>query len=251
MHEASCHQVNSFVTLTYDEDHLPLGGSLQLADFQLFLKRLRKAIEPKRVRFFHCGEYGSELSRPHYHALLFGHDFEDKTLWADRGTGPVWRSEELERLWSLGLSEIGSVSFESAAYVARYCTKKVTGKASDDHYVDRVTGLVRAPEYATMSRDPGIGANWFDRFRSDVYPSDEVVARGRTSKPPRFYDQLLERKTSVYGPLEKGLNRESWSRLKRDRAKARNHADETPERLAVREVCAIARNSFQRRLEEC
>ncbi len=241
MHEASGHEANAFITLTYSDEFLPPGGSLVKADFQLFMKRLRKAIAPDRVRFFHCGEYGAELSRPHYHALLFGHDFSDKVLWADRGSGPVWRSSLLERLWPYGLSEIGSVTFESAAYVARYVTKKVTGRLADDYYVDRSTGVVREPEYATMSRRPGIGHAWLERFHGDVYPSDEVISRGRSAKPPRYYDNWL----SVRDP-------DLWAKLKRDRAKARHREDETPDRLAVREVCARAGLcSLTRRLEEC
>ncbi len=240
MHEAQMHAENCFVTLTYDEAHVPPGGSLQLRDFQLFMKRLRRSAAHK-VRFFHCGEYGAELGRPHYHALLFGHDFSDKAPWADRGTGPVWRSESLERLWPLGISELGSVSFESAAYVARYVTKKVTGDAAEAHYVDRDTGLIRDSEYATMSRRPGIGASWFERFSSDVYPADEVVSRGRAAKPPRFYDQLLDRRDP-----------ELYESIKRSRAKARRREDETPDRLAVREYCANSRlSSLSRRLEEC
>lgn len=245
MHEAQMHDECSFVTLTYSDDRLPPGGSLRLRDFQLFMKRLRRSAAPQRVRFFHCGEYGEELGRPHYHALLFGFDFADKVIWGDRGTGPVWRSEELESLWTVGLSEIGSVSFESAAYVARYVTKKVTGTAASDHYerVDESTGELVAvkPEYATMSRNPGIGATWFARFHGDVYPSDEVVSRGVSAKPPRFYDQLLDRRDPVL-----------FVKLKRARAKARRREEETPARLAVREVCATSRlSSFSRRLEEC
>ncbi len=244
MHEASCHEANAFITLTYGDAFLPPDGSLRMEDFQLFMKRLRRSIAPSKVRFFHCGEYGAELWRPHYHALLFGHDFLDKVLYGDRGTGPVWRSAELERLWPVGLSEIGTVSFESAAYVARYVTKKVTGGASAEHYerVDVSTGEVfqLKPEYATMSRNPGLGAKWFERFSSDVYPADHVISRGREAKPPRFYDQLFARQDP-----------EGFEEVQRERARERKFEDETPARLAVREVCAVSRLSFSRRLEEC
>ncbi len=242
MHEASLHDSNSFVTLTYADEHLPPGASLRKADFQKFMKRLRKRVG--RVRFFHCGEYGEELQRPHYHALLFGFGFPDRTLWSDRGTGPVFRSDLLESVWPFGQSEIGSVTFESAAYVARYALKKVNGKAAAAHYerVDCETGeLFQAePEYSTMSRRPGIGRGWIERFQSDVYPADELVIRGHACKPPRYYDAYYAKRE----PLR-------FAKIKRDRAKGRNRGDETPARLSVREVCATARASlFARRLEE-
>jgi len=242
MHEASLHDQNSFVTLTYDDDHLPPGASLRKADFQKFMKRLRKRVG--RVRFFHCGEYGEELLRPHYHALLFGYDFGDKTLWAERGGNPTFRSVELESLWPVGHSEIGAVTFESAAYVARYCLKKVSGKLAAAHYerVDVESGeLFQAePEYATMSRRPGIGRGWIEKFSSDVYPSDELVIRGHASKPPRYYDTFFAEQDP-----------EGFSRIKLDRARGRNHSDETSERLSVREVCTSARVAlYGRRMEE-
>ena len=163
------------------------GGSLHLPDFQNFMKRLRKSIAPKRVRFYHCGEYGDILSRPHYHALLFGYDFDDRKFFAKRNENSVYTSTELSSLWPHGFSVVGSVTFESAAYVARYVMKKVTGERSLDHY----GGL--KPEYTTMSRRPGIGAGWLRRFSSDVFPLDRVIVNGKETRPPRFYDRLLEK----------------------------------------------------------
>ncbi len=235
MHEASLHADTSFVTLTYDDEFLPRFGSLLMDDWQKFFKRLRK--RTGKVRFFGCGEYGEQFGRPHYHACLFGRDFPDKVLWSTRGGHDVFRSPLLESVWTCGQSEIGSLTFESAAYVARYCVKKVTGPKAREHYecVDPETGELgsRLPEFATMSRRPGIGTGWFEKFGSDVYPSDEVIVRGKSSKPPRFYDRLFE----LSSP-------EEMRSLRRLRAKARCRADETPARLGVREVCAEARLSL-------
>jgi len=231
MHEAQLHDVNCFITLTYDEGHVPRFGSLLMDDWQKFFKRLRKRVG--KVRFFGCGEYGEQFGRPHYHACLFGWDFPDKVLWSTRGGHDVFRSPLLESVWSYGQSEIGSLTFESAAYVARYCVKKVTGKAAEAHYqcVDPETGELgsRLPEFATMSRRPGIGAAWFDLYSDDVYPSDEVIVRGRSCKPPRFYDRLL----AAASPEEAQI-------VCRKRDRARSRVDETPARLRVREVCAEA-----------
>lgn len=185
-HEASLHEDNCFVTLTFKDECLPPGGSLDGKVFQDFMKRLRFRFG-SGIRFFHCGEYGEKFGRPHHHACLFNFDFGDKEIWRKTREGfPIWRSASLEELWPFGQSEIGSVSFESAAYVARYITKKVTGESAEAHYGGR------KPEFVTMSRRPGIGKGWFDVFKSDVYPSDEVVLRGRVMRPPKYYDGQFE-----------------------------------------------------------
>lgn len=187
VHEASLHEANCFITLTYDPKHLPTGGSLVVRDFQLFMKKLRKAYHGTRIRFFHCGEYGEKLGRPHYHAILFGFDFPDKKPAEKSQSGaPQWASESLTRIWGKGRCLIGTVTFDSAAYVARYITKKITGDAATAHYAGRL------PEYTTMSRRPGIAKGWLDRWSSDAYPSDSIALRGRLMKPPKFYDRQFE-----------------------------------------------------------
>nr|QJB19918.1 MAG: replication initiator protein [Microvirus sp.] len=233
VHEAQLHEKNCFLTLTYSDDHLPEGGSLRFKDFQDFMKRLRKRMGP--VRFFHCGEYGEKLSRPHYHACLFGLDFHDKYLWKENRGFPIYRSPILEELWPFGHSSIGAVTFESAAYVARYITKKITGKNAADHY-ERLDeyGEYRQldPEYTTMSRRPGIGSKWFAKYVNDVYPSDQVILAGKKLKPPRFYDNLFD--LSCPEEME-GIK---FNRTK----KAKLHAaDQSPERLRDREFIQEAK----------
>lgn len=224
VHESLDHDSNSFVTLTYNDESIPAEGSLRLRDFQLFMKRLRKKFYPRKIRFFHCGEYGSKFARPHYHVLFFGIDFsEDRYLW--RVTKPgykIYRSPVLECLWGLGFVEIGELSFDSAAYVARYITKKVLGEGSESHYCGRV------PEYVTMSRRPGIGFKYFKQFFKSVYAFDSVVMNGIEMKPPRYYDKLFALEDS----LEHNLL------VARREAKAKLHfADNTPERLLVKSEC--------------
>lgn len=241
MHEASLYDRNCFLTLTYSQEHLPAGGSLDRDAFPLFMKRLRKEIsdgKPVRavdkVRYYHCGEYGESTGRPHYHALLFNFDFSDKTPWSVRKGMDTWRSAGLERLWPFGQSELGSVTFESAAYVARYVMKKHFGANAWMHYqtVELETGQVSnvVPPYTTMSRRPGIGKPWLEKFMADVYPDDGVVVRGRLMKPPRYYDVQHE---LVDAPAALEISRE--------RRRSRRLEDETPERLAVREQCAQAK----------
>lgn len=227
MHEASMHAVNTFVTLTYDDKKLPVNASLDREAFPLFMKRLRKSIEPAKVRYFHVGEYGTRTNRPHYHALLFGYRPEDQKLLAVRGKYPVYTSEALRVLWPDGLHEFGEVTGASALYCAGYMKRKMTGSWAKLKYG------VREPEYGTMSRNPGIGAAWLDKFRCEVYPCDGVVVRGMVVKPPRYYDLRAER----VAPLD-------VEAVRSKRFQARRRENETPERLAVQEKCAIAREDL-------
>lgn len=186
------------------------------------------------IRFFHCGEYGEKFGRPHYHALLFNFDFPDKVLWKEDNGQKLYRSKTLEDLWPFGHCSVGSATFESAAYVARYIMKKVTGDLALTHYadIDLDTGEIlseRTPEYTTMSRRPGIGKKWFDKFKSDVYPKDEVVVIGRGKmRPPKYYDAQFE---LLYPAEMENI------KAKRIRGSKKFADNNTPERLAVRKKC--------------
>ncbi len=237
MHEAQMHTQNCFITLTYDDAHLPSDRSLHYRDFQLFIKRLRKRYPGRRIRYYMAGEYGENFGRPHWHACIFGLDFDDKKLWKRTSAGSqLYRSENLELLWPFGYSSIGDVTFESAAYVARYIMKKVTGKNAAEHYqeIDPDTGEItnRTPEFTKMSLKPGIGYEWYKQYTSDVYPNDYVVIRGKKVKPPKYYDK----KYKIDNPYEFDellYIREKSSKL--------NYADNTPERLLVKEQVAKAK----------
>lgn len=267
MHEASLYPENTFVTLTYNEENLPRDGTLSVpkyeirknkkgeevkvqvesSDFQKFMKRLRKRfICPKhkketRIRFFHCGEYGSNTKRPHYHAILFNMDFPDKEVWQINDLKqPVYRSEILEKLWPQGFSTIGAVTFESAAYVARYVTKKITGEEALEAYnsIDHETGEILKelePEYCTMSRRPGIARDWYDQFKGDCYPKDFVTVNGKKMNPPKFYDKLYE----IDEPMEMQLIKN-----KREQLRKKFASNNTPERLEAREKVKTAQNKM-------
>lgn len=236
VHEAKFHAENAFITLTYSAQHLPSDGSLSVRDAQLFMHRLRKHLAPKRVRFFLCGEYGGKLGRPHYHLLLFGHEFlEDRRPWRDTRYGKTYRSESLESVWGLGHVELGSVTFRSAGYVARYSLKKMTGDLAEVHYQGR------QPEFLLMSRRPGIGRKWFEEFSDDLRDDAAVVLTGDSAKKvavPRYYDKLFDAQELERRKAERKI-------------KALKHrADNTPARLAVREeVKQAAIKSLKRTLE--
>lgn len=252
-HEQSLHEDNEFVTLTYDPDHLPYGGTLLKKDFQDFAKRLRKWHGGK-IGYFYCGEYGPLHQRPHYHALLFGVGFPDREHYKDTGAGErLYTSSILQRLWPAGFSTTGDVTFESAAYVARYVVKKIYGQARDVPVrrarnalllkpYERLTEdgeIVQVePEYTNMSLKPAIGKSWYQRFASDVYPTDEVVVRGRAMKPPKYYDRLLE--------MEDPAAREAL-RQRRLLESAKREADQTTRRLRDREQVKLAQTSYLKR----
>ncbi len=238
VHEAAMFDDNCFLTLTYDDEHLPESRSLVKSHFQKFIRKLRKGHPDTKIRYFMCGEYGSQLSRPHYHAIIFNYDFPDRQLFGSRGGVQTFTSGEVSRMWTRGFHFIGSVTFESAAYVARYCTKKISGEKADEHYrvLCEETGelLPVLPEYTAMSLREGIGEAWFREFWKDVYPSDEVIVKGRGVMPPRYYDKLLER-----------MDPELFAEVKAERVKRMEVFSEhcSDERLAVREQCKVAQFS--------
>lgn len=241
MHEASMHADNCFVTLTYDDDHVPHDYSLNYRHFQLFMKRVRKSYS--RVRFYMCGEYGETYSRPHFHACLFGLRFPDLYPWRKTGAGfDLYRSPSLESLWPYGSAEVGDVTFESAAYVARYIVKKVTGINAEEHYkiVDPSTGEIydRVPEFTRMSLKPGIGFSWYDKYKSEVFPLDRVVVRGVECKPPRYYKLLLDDEPGLMADNVEYARYLQGIKLS---------LDNTDERLRVKEIVCKARIKNLRR----
>lgn len=227
VHEASLHEYkhgNCFVTLTYrdkisataeqlrNEQHIPDDWSLHLSHFQKFMKRLRKRYDDRTIRFFHSGEYGAicchgidlehvacpfcNVGRPHYHACLFNIDFDDLVEYGHHLGEPRYTSPTLEELWGYGFVDVGRLNHDSAGYVARYCIKKVTGRQEADHYQRVVIpeGYVQElrPEYATMSRRPGLGRGWYEKFKTDCFPSDEmpVPGAGVFKGVPTYYARL-------------------------------------------------------------
>lgn len=189
VHTAQMYSHNCFLTLTYSDEHLPTDLSLSTDTIQKFWKRLRKSLPYKQIKHYSSGEYGDgdgvrEIN-PHYHACLFNHDFPDKVFFKRTDRGDIlYTSETLTNLWGLGHAVIGDLTFESAAYVARYTMKKVYGDPADEHYGDRL------PEKSWSSNH--LGLDWFNQYKASVYPHDFVVlSDGRTFAPPTKYDELL------------------------------------------------------------
>lgn len=198
MHEASTHELNAFITLTYSDDHLPVDESLTHHHIQKFFKRLRKRLT-SRLRYYMCGEYGENgTRRPHYHIILFGYKPTDLVAYGVNKQGQtLYTSPLIAEVWGMGNVDIGDVTYESCSYVARYIMKKQLGQEKNYWHITQ-HGLVteREPEYTAMSRRPGIAREWFDEYYSDIYPHDELqvlTKRGvKYAKIPRYYDQLME-----------------------------------------------------------
>lgn len=252
LHEKKMVEQSCFITLTYNDEHVPINYSVSVREWQLFLKRLRKQVHPKLVRFFMCGEYGDQDNRPHYHALIFGHDFsDDRKLWTVRRGYPVFRSVNLEKVWPYGFSEIGQLDYKSAAYCARYVMKKVPDKFNPEHYWRRspIDGQMYEvePEFALMSTKPGLGTEWFKQFSADAFPSDFLIVDGRKVKPPKFYlNKIAEGEALV---LKKNRPATNQLDIKRNRKlHAQQHKeDNTPERLKVREMVHAAKIKLLKR----
>jgi len=253
MHEASLHTHNSFLTLTYNQQALennttqtPAGPSLNLHDFQNFVKKVRKALHKKKrrtppastkylesnllknLRYYHCGEYGEQFQRPHFHACMFNLDFADKKHYKTVNGEKLYTSQTLDKLWPHGFSTIGELTLKSAAYVARYIMKKQYGRKAEEHYAyldEYGEKWIRKPEYSTMSKRPAIGKEWFEKYQKDCFPKDFVTIDGKKYPIPRTYGQWFEQtypdewedvkeKRIIANETEKKLANNTSARLK-------------------------------------
>lgn len=253
VHEASLYEHNCFITLTYDSDSELYDGNLHKDHFQKFMRAFRKKVRSegfykkfgfycRKVRYFHCGEYGEKFGRPHYHACIFGFDFPDRKYHSRRKGIKLYTSELLSELWPHGFCSVGDVTFESAAYVARYVVKKINGKLKDSHYrdigiINEETGelVAKEQEYTTMSRKPGIGADFVKNNVNGIYPMDSVICRGREMRPPKYYDSLYE--------IDNGDKLDVIKQRRVERA-IKSSCDTTRERLLQREVVEKAKLSL-------
>lgn len=214
MLELGYHEESVFVTLTYDDDHLPCrqfpdinyvddntgeilryndSYSLCKRDLQLFFKRLRKEFPDCHIRYYACGEYGSDTFRPHYHAIIFGLKLNDLRIYKKNFNGNVlYNSERLSKVWqNKGHVVIGEVTWDSCAYVARYIMKKQVG---DNKNIYKIFNI--EPEFVVMSRRPGIGKQYYlDNCEDILYNQIINISTekgGKQFRPPRYYDKLFD-----------------------------------------------------------
>lgn len=258
MLELQYHDSAYFVTLTYDDDHVPISHyvtddgevkdsfTLRSRDLQLFLKRLRKEHSDERLRFFACGEYGSITYRPHYHAIIFGLTLDDLRFYRRSAQNyDYFISDSLTKCWGLGYVVVGAVTWETCAYTARYIMKKALGEAAAVYDTFSLE-----PEFVRMSRKPGIAYQYY-ADHPDLYQYEYInlpTDKGQLKfRPPRYYDKLFD----IDAP-------EEMSKIKAKRQHAAlvdafNKSQQTElidvDRLAVEESALMARiKSLERKL---
>jgi len=248
-HEARMWEHNYFITLTYNDEHLPDGNSLCYSDFQAFMKKARhwmgifdwktkKQWDKTKIRFFMCGEYG-KLNRPHYHVLLFNFPIPDLEFLKETEKGSrLYTSELVSWMWNnRGFITVGSVEYQSAAYVAQYCVKKMGSEEEDYQLIDLETGELfqRSREMIQMSRRPGIGSTWYDKYKEQIFPVDLCIANGKKVPVPKYYS--IRHKKEDPSAYEDVI-------AKRQENTKHRMADNTEERLLVKEECLKARINF-------
>lgn len=223
---------NYFITLTYDDENLPIlseinkgewkfendgtwiTGSVLKEDSQKFIKRLRRNLERNNkldpdFKFFLAAEYGETTARPHYHAILMHCNLDIGQLYdchIDENFKPHWKSKELEKLWGKGMVDVAECEWSAAAYVARYCSKKWNKQADDLEYITQG----KLPEYVAMSKN--IGKKYYDKHKADIYETDKIIMRtfkdgAGNYKPPKAFDRLLEKENpELYDQIKEKRN---------------------------------------------
>lgn len=218
--EAEKYKHNWFITITYDDDHLPLEdgyitdpktgveyqymdptqGHLEPDDLKKFIKDIRRYwqyhYDEEEIRFFACGEYGGQTKRPHYHAVLFNIHIrqEDLDIYKIQTDGTtLWNCKILDNIWGKGYVVLAEVNWDTCAYVARYVMKKQGGVKQRCQYFEE--GMT--PEFIRMSRMPGIGLDYFESHLRDIYENDEIIIKGHRNKigaarPPSYYDRKFD-----------------------------------------------------------
>lgn len=204
MHESKSYVNNIFLTLTYNNDNLPNGGTLVKSDLQKFFKRLRKH---KKFRYYACGEYGDESKRPHYHAIMFGLSSDDLKL--------------IQDCWQYGFVYIGDVTVDSCNYVASYVVKKQRGKKAVEYYEN----LGIEPEFAVMSRNPGIGKKFAEKNLDNMLNRGYVTAKGVKYSVPQYYKNMKPR--DIITDFVDGIaNIKKNEQVYLDKKKERGYTDE-------------------------
>lgn len=193
--ESRSHFQNCFITLTYNDENLPEFGSLNREHLTKFFKRLRKNIGP--FSYYACGEYGDNTDRAHYHACLFGMDFPDKLELKRSGENILYHSLALDQVWGHGHCTVAPLTFETAAYCARYVMKKQGGKKPPRYvHLDEATGELVAlvQPFAAMSLRPAIAKRWVEKYGADIYRADKdfLVMRGKKMKPAKYFDRIYD-----------------------------------------------------------
>lgn len=235
VHEMMAWKESTFATLTYNDDDLPALGTLDQAEFTKFWKRLRKSVG-RSLRYYGCGEYGMVGERPHYHAIIFGVSAKEADVVRDS--------------WGHGFVKCGSVTYESARYVADYI-----GKFDSRDYDPLKVGAkgFRQKPFAVTSL--GLGRGFALAHGDELRDVPRLVERGKEMGLPRYYVKLLNQEGSVEQRLQfqerrfdlthaQAMERVEWHRARCDgspsairasmEASARQRGIDTEARNALR-----------------
>jgi len=199
-HESQAYADNSFITLSYADEHLPPYGSLNYDHMDEFWNRLRATVRRRskkdrtvlpRVRYYYVGEYGDRTLRPHYHACVFGHAFLSERIILRTTPTLLWTSPDLVEAWGRGHVAIGDLNFASARYTAQYICKKLRARQKYvrvDHATGELLDLVQPRAF--MSKN--LGKEWWTKWHQQTIDHDHVIINGRPQKPPKAYDKWLK-----------------------------------------------------------
>ena len=250
---------NWFITLTYDDEHLPLkeqintdtgemkgimSATLEPPAVTKFMKDLRRYwkyhYDEDNIRFYACGEYGGRNGRPHYHIIAFNLNIRDIKPLGRTQTGRMqWDSDIIRKIWGKGLTGLGKVEYESCAYVARYMLKKQKGPGSTEWYAEK--GLV--PEFTRTSRRPGVGGNYYEANKDKIYSYDEIILpKGQKVKPPKYYDKLYD--------IEYPYEMEEIKKARKKAAKESEAAELAKTTLTKKELLEVKERTAKERIKK-
>lgn len=195
--ESSYHEECSFITLTYDDKNLPEGGTLKHEDWQNFMKRLRRHMDRhyggKKLKFFMCGEYGGKKGRAHFHAIIFGHWFKDTFVHKELKSHKVYRSPELEKIWTAGFSTLGEVHYGTCSYVAKYAQKRMMPEELYYEKLEELKPYYQEKRMEYLRASQGIGKQFCIDNALSLLASDSITIRQRKNMLPRIFLNWLEK----------------------------------------------------------
>lgn len=246
MLEARMHEHNTFVTCTYDDEHLPKDLDVSLVESQLFVARLRKAVGSP-LTFMSLGEYGDRTARPHYHYTVFGLKAENLALFSAKRGNCLYRSASLEAVWGRGNVLVAEATPQTMAYVAGHQLKDLVNvrerQRTGYELVDVNTGELRKRRvpFRTQSNRPAIGKRWFDEFWRDVFVAQDgtVILNGERRAAPRYFWRLLEKQ-------QPELFAKLWAERVLFAESEQFRKEQTPQRLAARALVRSAKIGLRR-----
>lgn len=195
MHQSRYHDANYFITLTYAPEHMPPDGDLRYKDLQNFFKRARHEFQTaaKPFKYFACGEYGDQNLRPHYHFAGFDFKLDDLRHFKNVGGSDYFLSDALRECWGFGHVIVGALEYDSAAYIARYVTKKMHGSnVRDKGTFDPETGEVDLYTVERAFQSKGLGLPFYQQHHREIWDLDACLFnRKYLVKPPRYYMKQL------------------------------------------------------------